>query len=78
MDNKGRVIGTVTSCAIDSEGWLTGQAYIQTKYSTEGNSIFIYQGAPQSVGKPPSELSQGDRVKLPAQATVLSRFPKLL
>ena len=48
LDNKGRMIGTVTSCAIDSDGWLTGQAYIQTNYATEGNSIYIYQGAPQS------------------------------
>ena len=77
LDDKGRVIGNVTSCAIDSEGWLTGQAYVKTNYTDEGTSIFIYQGAPQSVGKAPSELSPGDRVKLPGQAIIISRFPKL-
>ncbi len=77
LDDKGRVIGTVTSCAIDSEGWLTGQAFIQTKYADEGTTIFIYQGAPQSAGKSPAELALGDRIKLPGQATIISRFPKL-
>lgn len=78
LDEKGHMIGSVTSCAIDSEGWLTGHAYIQTKHAGEGNEIFIYQGAPQSVGKAPSELSPGDHhIKLPGQAIIISRFPKL-
>ena len=29
LDPKGRVVGMVTSCAIDSEGFLTGQAYLE-------------------------------------------------
>jgi len=28
LDDHGKVIGTVTSCAVDSDGFLTGQAYI--------------------------------------------------
>jgi glycine hydroxymethyltransferase len=31
VDQKGRVIGVVTSCAVDSEGFLTGQASIEKK-----------------------------------------------
>ena len=76
IDDHGKVIGTVTSCAIDSEGLLTGQAYLLNKYTDEGTPIFIYQGAPQQVGKAPAELEKGDRVTLPARATVISRFPK--
>ncbi len=29
MDTKGKVIGVVTSCAIDKEGFLTGLAYVE-------------------------------------------------
>jgi len=77
LDAKGRVIGVVTSCAIDKDGLLTGQAYIESKYAVEGTPIFIYQGAPKLAAKAPAELTTGDRVTLPVQAEVVSRFPKL-
>jgi len=77
IDKKGKVIGVVTSCAIDSEGFLTGQAYIEEKANEDGAPIFIYQGAPDNIGKMPNELSQGDRVKLPSPAIIVSRFAKL-
>jgi len=76
VDERGKVIGTVTSCAIDSEGSLTGQAYVSEKYAEEGTSLYIYQGSPKDAGKAPAELTMGDRVTLPARATVISRFPK--
>lgn len=76
MDERGKVIGTVTSCAIDSDGYLTGQAYIQEKYATEGTRLLIYQGSPHQAGKAPAELITGDRVTLPSPASVVSRFPK--
>ncbi len=76
LDRRGRVIGWVTSCAIDSEGFLTGQAYVDYKNRQEGTPIFIFQGAPESAGKAPAEMAVGDRATLPAQATVISRFPK--
>jgi glycine hydroxymethyltransferase len=77
MDGKGKVIGEVTSCAIDKDGLLTGQAYVDTRYAVEGTPIFIFQGAPKQGGKAPADLNVGDRVTLPAQAEVVSRFPKL-
>lgn len=77
IDTKGRMIGSVTSCAIDSEGFLTGQAYIEEKFAAEGTSIAIFQGAPKTPGKAPAELKDGDRVNLPTPAQILSRFPKL-
>ena len=43
-DKDGKTIGCVTSCAIDSERFLTGQAFIDLRYSAEGTPIFIYQG----------------------------------
>lgn len=76
LDDHGKVIGTVTSCAVDSDGSLTGQAYISEKYADEGTGFFIYQGSPDKAGKAPADLSIGDRVTLPTRATVISRFPK--
>ncbi|HEX9616095.1 MAG TPA: serine hydroxymethyltransferase [Anaerolineales bacterium] len=75
-DKRGRVIGWVTSCAVDSQGFLTGQAFLELKSAEEGTPILIYQGAPQSAGKAPAEVVPGDRVVLPTPATVISRFPK--
>jgi glycine hydroxymethyltransferase len=77
LDSKGRVVGVVTSCAIDSEGYLTGQAYVDEKLAVEGTPVSIYQSAPKSSGKAPAELKNGDRVTLPTLAAIVSRFPKL-
>jgi len=76
MDERGKMIGTVTSCAADSEGYLLGQAYVQQKFAKMGTPIFIFQGAPEKASKAPAELDIGDRVALPSAATVLRRFPK--
>lgn len=76
IDRKGKVIGVVTSCAIDTEGYLTGQGFIDLKSCEEGASIYIYQGAPKSTGKSPAELTLGDRMTLPSIAVIISRFPK--
>jgi glycine hydroxymethyltransferase len=76
IDRRGRVGGFVTSCAVDSDGYLTGQAYLDLKIAVEGEAIFIFQSAPESGGKAPSALNLGERVTVPTPATVLSRFPK--
>lgn len=76
LDKRGKVIGTVTSCAINTAGSLTGQAYVDQKYADIGTELFIYQGSPQEAGKPPADLTTGDRVPLPSRAAVINRFPK--
>jgi glycine hydroxymethyltransferase len=77
LDGKGRVVGVVTSCAIDSDGMLTGQVYIENKLAVEGTPVSIYQGAPRTVGKAPMDLRSGDRITLPTPAAIVTRFPKL-
>lgn len=77
LDEKGKVIGFVTSCAIDKDGLLTGQASIDTRYAAEGTIIYIYQSAAKQAGKAPNDLVMGDRVTLPTAANVVSRFAKL-
>jgi glycine hydroxymethyltransferase len=77
VDAKGRVVGIVTSCAIDSEGYLTGQAFVEFKAAADSTPVWIFQGAPKTAAKAPAELKSGDRVTLPTPATIVSRFPKL-
>jgi glycine hydroxymethyltransferase len=64
VDKDGKPIGEVTSCSLDAEGTLTGQAWVDKKYGKEGSKIFIYQGMH---GK---ELGEAK----PTEASVLSRF----
>jgi glycine hydroxymethyltransferase len=77
IEPKGKVIGVVTSCSIDSEGYLSGQAYLDLRYKTEGTPIAVFQSAAKAAGKAPAELKAGDRVTLPTAASVVSRFAKL-
>jgi glycine hydroxymethyltransferase len=75
LDKRGKVVGWVTSCAVDADGTLTGQAYVDLKSAAEGTSIFIYQGAPAEGGMPPARMKLGDKNILPTTAIVVSRFP---
>jgi len=75
IDKRGKTIGYVTSCAIDEEGLLTGQAYIDLKYAEKDTPILIFQGAPDKTSKAPADLTLGDRTHIPNSALVLSRFP---
>ncbi|MCX6069712.1 MAG: glycine cleavage system aminomethyltransferase GcvT [Chloroflexi bacterium] len=76
VDPRGKVIGTVTSCAVDRDGYLLGQAYLQRRSAVEGTPIAVYQGATADPVKPVKRLRTGDRTPVPAAATVLSRFPR--
>ncbi len=63
VNANGERIGFVTSCAIDGQRFITGQAYLDKAYMKEGTPILIHQGAVM------------DR---PATAAkVVSRFAKL-
>ncbi len=73
LDRRGRVIGTVTSCSIDSEGFQTGQVYLKEEFTAEGTPILIFSGVGQI--KPAAEVKFGDKLPVPDTATVISRFP---
>jgi glycine hydroxymethyltransferase len=77
VDWRGRVVGHVTSCAVDKEGYLTGLAFVESKTADKGTIIYIYQGAPKDSGKILGQLKVGERVILPSPAHILRRFPKL-
>ncbi len=76
LDKRGKVIGKVTSCAVDQEGLLTGQAYLDENAAVEGTTISIYQSASKESVKPPAQLKIGEKAVLPTPAVVVRRFPK--
>jgi glycine hydroxymethyltransferase len=75
VSRKGRVVGAVTSCSIDSEGWLTGLAYLQKPYAKVGERLGVFQVENRSwASKPLSDLRTGDQVLLHDAITVIKRF----
>jgi len=76
LNDKGKLIGFVTSCAIDQEEFLTGQAYIEKTSMLEGTNIYIYQNTKAMENLVVAELQPGKKVQLPEKAVIVSRFPK--
>ena len=74
VDKRGRVIGRVLSCAVDIDGYMTGQALIEIKYAEEGTPIGIVAASKDA--KVANNLKVGDRLPVADGATVVSRFPK--
>ena len=75
VSRKGRVVGAVTSCSIDSEGWLTGLGYVQTRYTKRGTRLGVFQADGRSwSSKPLESLKTGDRLQLHDKITVIRRF----
>jgi glycine hydroxymethyltransferase len=72
---KGRVIGKVTSCSIDTEGQLVGQAYIKNNHTDPGTIVALFQTTRAWSGKQRDELKIGDTVQLHDRAVILTRFP---
>ena len=77
VQRHGGGVGNGTSCAVDAEGYLTGQAYVEVKSAERGSILYIYQGAPKEVGKALGTMKAGDRVLLPSPVHVVRRFPKM-
>jgi glycine hydroxymethyltransferase len=72
-------VGWVPAAA-DSQGFQTGQAFVDLKNAEEGVQLFIFQGAgggaPEKEFAAPTSLLLGDRATLATLAQVVSRFPK--
>lgn len=64
-DDKGNVIGYVTSCSLDSQGTLTGQAWVDSKFTKQGRTIYVHAGMH---GQELAKDAEG------TEAKVLSRF----
>lgn len=76
LDRRGKIVGTVTSCAIDAEGYLSGQAVLPLSMVEEGTPVWIYQmGGGTRPLTMPKEVKIGAKLPTPDAATILSRFP---
>ncbi len=74
-ESRGRVIGQVTSCAQDTEGFLVGLACIDQRYTGVGTEIGIFPRPSRGAwDKKYEELQVGDRVTMHLEAQVISRF----
>ena len=77
LDRRGKVIGHVTSCAIDAEGYLLGQAIVPLSMSDPGTPLSIYQmGGGTRPIKAADRVDLGSRLPMPDPAVVLTRFPE--
>jgi glycine hydroxymethyltransferase len=75
VDSKGKVVGYVTSCSVDTEGYLLGQAYVNENDQAVGAALSVLV-TPRRAPKPQDQLKMGERTQLPVPVIVLSRFPK--
>ena len=74
-ESHGRVIGQVTSCAQDTEGFLVGLACVDRRYADRGTELRIFPRPSRGAWeKPYEELELGDRVAMHLEAEVVSRF----
>ncbi|TET55257.1 MAG: aminotransferase class I/II-fold pyridoxal phosphate-dependent enzyme [Anaerolineales bacterium] len=75
VDGHGRVIGQVTSCALDSDGHLVGQAYVDQRHTAEGTEINVFpRPNREDWDKPYDMLEVGDKLVLHSEARVIQRF----
>jgi glycine hydroxymethyltransferase len=76
LDKRGKVVGIVTSCAVDSDGYMLGLAIMPASMSEVGTAVSIYQlGGGTRTIRPPKNTDLGARLPMPDGATVLTRFP---
>ena len=76
VDNRGRVVGIVTSCSIDTEGYQLGQALMNMDYRKQGTQLSVFAGSARAKAKDLSNLAIGNKVTMPEPVTIVSRFPK--
>jgi glycine hydroxymethyltransferase len=77
LDRRGKVVGWVTSCAIDQDGYLLGQALLPVEMAEPGTPLAVYQmGGGSRPLRLPKGLELGAKMPTPDAATVLTRFPE--
>lgn len=74
LDRRGHVVGSVTSCAVDTDGYLLGQAVLELDSGAAGTPIGILRTSGGTSTTKSGGLRVGDRVNLPDWATVITRF----
>ena len=73
VDERGQAIGKVTSCSVNVEGYLVGLAVIDRRFTDPGRKLSIFPLRGKSLQ---DALLRGNRVAMPVEVTVLTRFPE--
>ncbi len=74
-DSRGRVIGQVTSCAMDTEGYLIGLAHIDQRHAKIGTDIRVFpRPTREAWEKPYEELEVGDKLVMHSEGRIIRRF----
>lgn len=84
VNTRGRVVGTVTSCNIDSEGHQLGQALMErgrvdtdpSGFRKPGTQLAVFASAGRAKQTNYAELAIGARAPVPQPLTILTRFPR--
>lgn len=76
VDVRGRVVGVVTSCSIDSEGYQLGHVYLKEGLAQAGTVLAVFAGSARSKAAELGSLKMGDKAPMPEPVVILSRFPK--
>ena len=75
VNQKGRVVGWVTSASLDSDGRLTGLGYVQDGNNERGTRLGVFRVAGRNwETRPLADLKPGDRLQMPDDITVIERF----
>jgi glycine hydroxymethyltransferase len=75
VNQKGHVVGWVTSASLDSEGRLTGMGYVQDANNERGARLGVFRVAGRNwETRPLVDLKPGDRLQMPDDITVIERF----
>jgi glycine hydroxymethyltransferase len=77
VDRRGKIVGIVTSCAIDMDGYLSGLANVLESNSEVGSQLALYQtGGGKRKLRAAESFKLGSKLPVPDLLTVQSRFPK--
>ena len=84
VNARGRVVGTVTSCNIDSEGYQLGQALMErgrvdtdpSGFRKPGTKLAVFASAGRAKPTNYADLAIGARATMPQPLTILTRFPR--
>ncbi|MCY4464760.1 MAG: glycine cleavage system aminomethyltransferase GcvT [Chloroflexi bacterium] len=76
VNARGRIVGRVTSCSSDTEGFQVGLALMERSSRKVGTQLAVFAGAARARALADSDLSLTQRVPVPQPLRIVSRFPK--
>ena len=76
VNARGRVVGTVTSCAADAQGNQVGLALMDSGSRKVGTRLEVYAGSARTRGIDASRTSIGTRLPVPQPLTIQPAFKK--